>query len=270
MLDQIKSNCKMRLLNTFFILIFSSQIIHACSCIGPVFSSYLGQICGEEKTLIFKGSYIQKEALANGFNAMQFKVESLYHGQVVTIDSPIFEDDVLPSTDSTVWILSGSEASCFRYIYEQDAIFALKYLPNSFNGSGLFGYIPTICENDYFPISESNTITGRIFDAFIDSTLNLLEFEDYLDVNCSTTSVFNIKNGPLINPIIYPQPASNEIRILETFALDFWQIDLINMEGKKLKRVDKANIDISELVQGVYFLRFTKGGEVVIRKFIKI
>jgi len=259
----------MRLFSTFFILIFSYQLSYACSCLGQVFTDYLGYLCSEEKTLIFRGSYMEKDSMMNGYKALQFKVEELYYGEIVTVDSPFFESDSHPSTDSTVWVLAGSEASCHRWIAEKDAIFALTYTGGFSITGGTFGYIPTICQNDYFPISEADSITGIFFQQHINTSLSLQEFEDLLEMNC-LNPVDDEDEEHSINPLVYPQPASTQIFIQTVTPLNDWEIVLINTEGKVIKEVNNPLIDVSALIPGVYFLRFTKRGKVVVRKFTKV
>lgn len=260
----------MRLFSTFFILLCSYQLSYACFCLGPAFTEYLDELCGEEKTLIFRGSYIQSDSMMYGYEAMQFKVEELYYGQIITMDSPLFQSDSHPSTDSTVWILSGSEASCHRWIAEKDAIFALTYTGGFSINGGTFGYIPTICENDYFPISESGTITGRILEQNVNTSLSLQAFDALLQMNCLTPIIDLQGEAHSINPVIYPQPASTQIFIRTEAPLDNWKIALVNTSGKVLNNIKDPVVDVSVLIPGVYFLRFTMGGQVVIRKFIKV
>ena len=58
------------------------------------------------------------------------------------------------------------------------------------------------------------------------------------------------------NPIIFPNPAENRIRI-RIQANDELNYELFNLSGVLLKKGNETDVDLSAIADGVYFLRLT-------------
>lgn len=255
------------------ILFLSSITIptKACSCFEISYCTYIDFYTDDPTLLIFKGSYLQSVQL-DGFNkAIQFKVEKIYRGEVVTPSSPIYEGEQVTNTDSTVWLLEGSEASCMRTISQNDAIFIIPYRPGQLF-SEEFSYVPSICNHDYFPISEQMTITGSIGNSSENMTIPVSDFENIILQDCSDEIDIDhsLTKSNCIN--LYPNPTEG-ILVIEIFEESKeWSADIYNCLGQKINKITKNTMDISEFENGIYFIVFSIEGnkEKKIKKVIKI
>jgi len=250
--------------------ILSCQSLFACLCGGPSFCEYAQSLSQNDRQLIFLGSFIQEFSIGGSRTRMQFEIEQVYRGEVVTPNSPLYTGETNTNSDSTVWVLSGGEGICLRDIYKDSlAIFAVQY-NSGFPGEGFhFGYVPTVCENDYFPISDQLTVTGRIFDQRKDTTLSITEFEEVIRSTCFTSSTTELtKSFEAIK--VFPQPAADYINIQLPNELDDLSISIFDLTGKNVLNVQSFNVDISSLETGVYYLSFSKNRQRHTRKLVKI
>ncbi len=71
---------------------------------------------------------------------------------------------------------------------------------------------------------------------------------------------------------LYPNPAKDNL-ILKYTSKESLQVDIYNVLGLKIKSViynnNDSNIDISDLQNGVYFIRFKDDGKVISKSFTK-
>jgi hypothetical protein len=71
---------------------------------------------------------------------------------------------------------------------------------------------------------------------------------------------------------IYPNPTSNEIRILANLH-GMINVSIINLQGQLIQRKDNSHagdeLDISQLDPGVYFVRLIAGNKRYLTKFVK-
>jgi PKD repeat protein len=82
----------------------------------------------------------------------------------------------------------------------------------------------------------------------------------------TTTQIEETKNSK--NLIIFPNPANNFIEIKTD--LDYSSVSIMDVTGKTIKHVISQNrIDISDLTNGIYFIKITGKENTVIRKFVK-
>lgn len=257
----------------FFLFNYSMPTAYSCFCFTTDYCSYIEIYNTEDHPtlLAFKGSYIQS-AQSGTSVALQFKVDKIYFGDIVTPDSPFYDGEEFINTDSTVWLLSGTQAACKRNIYETDAIFVVPYKTGLPYPSETFGYVPSICFADYFPISDENKITGPIWSSYEDETMDVSEFEQVILNECSTITSLdkNISEAECIN--IFPLPSDHIINLELCNNVSNWNIKLYDRNGKHVKNVTGPEVDISNLDNGVYYLIFTEEGgkNKYSRKVIKI
>ncbi len=81
----------------------------------------------------------------------------------------------------------------------------------------------------------------------------------YVVYNPFTTSV----NQPEFNPLkVFPNPCHDEVMILSDVASD---VEILNVQGKKVRTISGSElsfpVNISDLVPGMYFLRFINLGK---------
>ena len=86
--------------------------------------------------------------------------------------------------------------------------------------------------------------------------------------NTSTVDVINEEYN--FNVRIYPNPASNQL-IIDAKYLKVQRIEIMDITGKKIKTINPAqnSIGISELRNGIYFIKLIGKEQKVIYKFIK-
>ena len=148
---------------------------------------------------------------------------------------------------------------------------------------------PMADQPDYFYESEGGT-TGTVyvkFDArnFYDGefhpvpgcgTVEVAFYSVEDSANYSALGVFHARLGVseedcetvLVSPIldnsfsVYPNPASDHINAVGSFSANITSVDIVNIVGKSVKQADwntatgKTTVDINELPEGVYFVRF--------------
>jgi len=86
------------------------------------------------------------------------------------------------------------------------------------------------------------------------------------NINIGTTGIDKATNNKKIN--IYPNPANSFIEIKTD--LDYSSVSIMDVTGKAIKQLDsQTKIDISDLTNGIYFIKITGKENTVIRKFVK-
>lgn len=88
-------------------------------------------------------------------------------------------------------------------------------------------------------------------------------------VNTNFCTVLNIENNELNSKLnLSPNPAHSKIVINANEKID--SLEVYDISGKLISTHSNTNeIDVSELTQGMYFLRMNLGNEIVTKKFIK-
>jgi len=93
----------------------------------------------------------------------------------------------------------------------------------------------------------------------------------FTSTNIQTVNVVitSIDKKAILNKIkIYPNPANSFIEIKTD--LDYNSISIMDVTGKAIKQLDsQTKIDISDLTNGIYFIKITGEKSSVIRKFLK-
>ena len=92
---------------------------------------------------------------------------------------------------------------------------------------------------------------------------------DWMDSNmpgdCSLVGISTEKVKSTID--VYPNPVSDKLMV-EADA--FRSLELIQMDGKVIRRSSVNQMDLSAERAGVYFLRIQTANEVVLRKIVKL
>jgi hypothetical protein len=96
---------------------------------------------------------------------------------------------------------------------------------------------------------------------------------DTLEINTFSNSILGVDNlFQSENIKIYPNPLNDILHIDVSDDLEIEGIDIYNSNGKRVKSFSKTDkiLRVSELVQGIYFLKIsTKKGEVTKKIFIE-
>lgn len=258
-------------MKTFLTFIVFLQCIlpaFSCTCFPPSYCDYYEQIKDNETTLIFKGSYIKEDQIGNGSKAMEFKVEEIYKGEIVTENSIYYTGETFINTDSSVWLLSGSEASCLRFFDEATAIFVVTYNPTWSPISENFGYVPTICKSDYFPISSNEEISGWIWESE-DITIPLSEFETMLEQGCMISYLEN-STDEFDQLNVHPNPVKEVLNIESNYYGEELKMELYDTKGRLVKRIEESSVDLNELSPGIYFFIATFRNSTYTKKVVKM
>lgn len=252
------------------LLILSLKIsIQACTCFGPAFCELSQAIDGDERELIFMGTYLRSDTLTFAKTAMQFKVDRLYRGDIVTASSPLYAGESYENTDSTVWIVSGPEPSCLRWIADGRAIFALIYNDRFASTEDEPKYVPTICRGDYFPIDSGNMVSGAIWELSERPSMSLSDFEELILDECRASNSFK-EAQYAEQTLVYPSPTFDILTIYFQNGESDWNIDLYDMTGEYVLSVATNSIDLSYLPRGIYLLVFTKDRFRFSKKIVKV
>ena len=129
--------------------------------------------------------------------------------------------------------------------------------------------------SEYFSTYNSNIPTNNVQNITTDKAGNI-----YVATMCGGAGVYN-ENGILLNTEnnftinknieIYPNPASDFITVqTDDFisAIEIW-----DLQGKLIKNLASAQkhvkIDIRDLINGCYIIRFQTFNDIIVTKFIK-
>lgn len=260
------------MMRLYFLILLAfcfSPSVKACFCFPTNICSYLEDIKEDQTKLTFKGSFIQSEPNSVITRAVQFKIEKIYTGEVVTPDSPFYTGEEYKNTDSTIWLLSGPTEMCLRHIDSTTAIFTVTY-NTGWGTPDDFGYVPTSCAFDYFPISEDSTVTGWIKKDGENLTMPLAEFETLVTEGCDSATKLEEPEDDNNCIYIYPQPASEFINIDFCDSEHFQPVKLYNSSGQEVQEITQPSVYIGNLEGGIYYLVFYSNNERHLRKIIKI
>lgn len=258
----------MKLFFTTLFFLSAIQSVFSCTCFPPDFCDYYESTLEDETSLIFMGSYLYEEEINDWTKAIQFKVEKIYRGEIVTETSIYYTGESYVNTDSTVWVLSGSDVSCLRYIDNSNAIFIVTYNTGLTSEEQDVGYVPTICATDYFPISNDNEVTGWIWESQ-NATIALEEFETLIDQGCGTTSTVDaIDDSKQFS--IYPNPVNDILSIKCPAQCTEINIELYDNRGNLIKTSNRTSIDMNTLNKGVYFVKIYSQDLNYMEKIIKM
>ena len=244
------------------------QLLLSCSCIGNSFCSNIEKYTDSDNDLVFMGSFIQSEELEGIFTGIQFKVEKVFYGDIITPDSPLYSGEHFTNTDTTVWIFSGNSSICMPDIYlDQAAILSVAYNHNTYSNASVFGYAPYVCDICYLPVSENGLASGWIREPFVNEEISIEEFEELFDNGCdSSSSNHDIEK---IEVDVFPQPTTGLLKLPELYT-DNWDLRLFDTGGRQIAILKSSSIDISYLEPGVYFLQGIRQHQRFTERIIKI
>jgi hypothetical protein len=125
--------------------------------------------------------------------------------------------------------------------------FKMDFLPNGTSGSGTTKLVITSAKTFY---ADTLTAEAKVWSVSIK--------ENILKEN----SVFSI----------YPNPTKDKL-LVKYLSKEFVQVEIYNNVGSKVKTFDidggEATVNIEELSNGIYFLRFIDNGKIVYKSFTK-
>ncbi len=261
----------MRSLSILFIVtIFSIQSARSCTCVGSNFCVNINEHFSDANDLIFLGTFIKSEEPIESFVPMQYKVEEIFSGEIVTPSSPLYNGEEFINTDSTVWILAGSSAICMPDLVDQSAVMAIGY--NHQNGVitiPAFGYTNYICSISYLPVSDDGFVSGWIYEDFQEDTVSIEEFRSVFHSSCagtnSTSEIFSADDF-----VVQPQPTTDHLNIFVPDSFTDWRITLYDMNGRSIRTIYTQTVDLTALDSGVYIMTFERDRYRFTKRIIKI
>ncbi|MFK7979126.1 MAG: T9SS type A sorting domain-containing protein, partial [Saprospiraceae bacterium] len=137
-------------------------------------------------------------------------------------------------------------------------------------GAGSIGNFIVIID-DIEGFSGDQTIEVQKVQA-VDNEGNILAVHTPKTVLSAITDTDNSTDDKDIDITVFPNPANDLISISYPVQNAVQQIDIRSLSGRLIQSInpaDKANIDISGLVSGVYILELQTGGATVYRKLVK-
>ncbi len=158
------------------------------------------------------------------------------------------------SHDNHVEIKNGNEVSF---------IFNAIYLPDSTTDEpNSHGYIA------YKIKPKANIALG---DVILNKADIFFDFNTPIETNTVTTTIVNslsVNDNTLLNFLVYPTPTENILHIKSKTEIS--KIEIFNKLGQKIKNISNNQIDISNLNQGLYFVKATDvNGNFGIKKIVK-
>jgi len=259
-------------LSLFIALCLSSHLLFGCTCIDNTFCENIERYTDEDSDLVFMGTVIQEEMVDGLYRVVQYDVEEIYFGEIVTPDSPIYNGEEYLNTESTVWLITGGSGICMSDLSDQKVIVAVSYNQSVFGNLASFGYSPAACSRNYFEVSPTNSITGYITSYDDEQTLSLEEFEEMFDTRCGTdsptTSTFSTPIAADFKAL--PQPTTGALNLIAPGNFHDWDVRIYDVDGKLIKVCSEASLDISAIDAGLYLVHFVKDNHQFIEKVTKI
>lgn len=159
-----------------------------------------------------------------------------------------------------------------NFIYGEDFVVDFKLKPEGFIAS------QNVCDNHnafeqnyFFDFDYGQALNGIIFrnNNTGELILSLELFPGF--VNNYSSQRLSVTKKNLQNAIVFPNPTSDELRIMSPNAI-IESISIIDAAGRKIQTIERLSAnkwDVSHLTSGVYFLQINSEGKSIYKKFIK-
>jgi hypothetical protein len=91
------------------------------------------------------------------------------------------------------------------------------------------------------------------------------------DSNADPTSVYDLKNRPIEDFVVYPNPSHGEFNIAFDENSQYTEVSICNVNGmelyrKSINRNTKVNMNVANFTKGIYILRLYKGNGFAVKK----
>ena len=201
------------------------------------------------------GIHIRKNN--NGIFGDTFWIDALQEVDDIFLSD--INNDGFKDLVATSHVYSKNENQIFYYLNNGSA-FGQKTIIDSKDyevGSIKFLYVEDI-NND----NKKDILSGQLYQ---DQTLSLYTNESILSIDDS--NLLNEKNS-----IFYPNPFSNTLNWIIPNSNNFYDIDILNIQGATVYSVntyEETNISLSFLNPGMYFIRLSSNSQCIVKKIIK-
>ncbi|NVO02969.1 MAG: T9SS type A sorting domain-containing protein [Bacteroidetes bacterium] len=171
-------------------------------------------------------------------------------------------------------------------IYNPANTISCNTIQNSINYSvrNLSANNSNCINNNYWGTTDSATIQTLIYDGYDNVSYGLLSFTPFLQLPCPNTGSvpFSAPNGCMIDLSgvetrnnhcdfnLFPNPSSDFFTISISERADLVILNSNGQTIKSLKNIDnKSTLNVSNLANGVYFIKVQTDTGVSVKKFIK-
>lgn len=207
-------------------------------------------------TLVPKSSKIQG---ASTKNVIEINVN--FTNNSSDIADTIFNYEVIEVSIPSAWVLAicdpftcleGSGVVGFKSSFKMKNVtgsnsgnFRIDFTPNGTPGNGSTKIVVKSAKTAY---TDTITVEGKVWGVAVKEVKQNKEFS------------------------FYPNPAKDEL-FLKYFSKESFQVEIYNILGSKVKTFTlsggQANVNIEELSNGIYFLRFKDDEKVISKTFTK-
>ncbi|MFN4083897.1 MAG: T9SS type A sorting domain-containing protein [Bacteroidia bacterium] len=184
------------------------------------------------------------EAKSNFRNISTEPTDNIFDWKVIDISIPTGWEFGMCDPNNCLTNLQLNSTGYFTLDIGQQGEFKGDFVPNGISGTG----------------SATITITSRKFPANTDT----LKYT----VNAWVTSVKNVSKSTELS--LFPNPAKDKISVKYQTRENI-SIDIYNVLGSKVKNINhsgmETEINITDLKNGVYFIRFNDGNKTYTKQF---
>ncbi len=213
-------------------------------------------VAAQNFTLVPKSSKIQG---ASTKNVIEINVN--FTNNSTDIADTIFNYEVIEVSIPSAWVLAicdpftcleGSGVVGFKSSFKMKNVvgsnsgnFRIDFTPNGTPGNGTTRIIVKSAKTSFV---DTITVEGKVWGVAVKEVKQNKEFS------------------------FYPNPAKDEL-FLKYFSKESFQVEIYNILGSKVKTFTlnggQANVNIEELSNGIYFLRFKDDEKVISKTFTK-
>jgi glycosidase len=157
---------------------------------------------------------------------------------------------------------ANSDVCAFNKVSGTEAAFVLSNLRNAEKTFTL----PSGIANSSMYDELTNSIVN------LGTTISLAPYEYKVFTTDNFVWVNDVESLPAKTPIVYPNPAKNELVIIKLpGTYNAVIMDVFDLQGKRVlsKPVDSDPIDISNLEKGIYFAKLVCSENILITEFVK-
>ncbi len=242
------------------LFVFQSAILFACSC-APIATFCETITYGNNGIIHESNTIVQVEVIKEKVDGIDVKIESVLFGT---------------STVQELFILKGGGSFCTvnTDLFSEGEFYIFNLYQPDTNQDLYIGD----CGINYLKI-ENGIVQGPIA-----PNLESIAFDEFNSVECFANVSVAISNVSMIaeSLTVFPNPTDGNFHILNSIEIKENQnveIELIDLQGRIIYKSQKTegwssneewNININEMVEGIYFLKVFIEEKSVIIKVVKI
>ena len=209
----------------------------------------------------------------------KFRVYQLFKGEIIKPDSRLATQDSFSvqfeNSDSVIWLVGGSDASCRRYFspgsYMVSSIYT-KEQGGPFD-IGPFGYSIFFCDEDVLKMDSDSTFSGFIgspeWEGVGTEKVSYLRLIELTNSNACLQTVSS-KKIPEEDVKIFPNPATKVINIVLTSSPISVDAIIYDLKGQIIRSSqltgNKSQFKIEDIPSGIYVLKLQSVDGILTRR----